>query len=68
MFVAVRSYILSFASHQIQTLMFCRSLVKKGEMPVTMTTDSKKGGKTSKLWLFLFSDVLFIARKKRFVL
>lgn len=42
--------------------------MKKGEMPVTMTTDSKKGGKTSKLWLFLFSDVLFIARKKRFVL
>nr|CAB3260960.1 uncharacterized protein LOC100176478 [Phallusia mammillata] len=44
-----------------------RNLVKKGEMMVTMTTESKKSGNRSKLWLFLFTDVLFIARKKSFM-
>ena len=41
--------------------------MKKGEMNVSMATDSKKASKTSKLWLFLFSDVLLIAKKKKYV-
>ncbi|XP_076824340.1 uncharacterized protein LOC143470233 isoform X2 [Clavelina lepadiformis] len=43
-----------------------RSLVKKGEMNVSMMLDSKKAAKTVKLWLFLFTDVLLIAKKKSF--
>ncbi|XP_078492645.1 ephexin-1-like [Ciona intestinalis] len=44
-----------------------RSLVKKGEMNVSMSVDSKKSTKLNKLWLFLFTDVMFIARKKSYM-
>ncbi|XP_039268208.2 uncharacterized protein LOC120343153 [Styela clava] len=43
-----------------------RSVVKKGEMTVTMAQENKKS-KVMKLWLFLFSDVLLLARKKNFL-
>lgn len=43
-----------------------RALVKKGEMMVNVVQENKKA-KLSKLHLFLFTDVLLIARKKSFL-
>lgn len=43
-----------------------RSLVKKGEMSATMIVENRKP-KAVKLWLFLFTDVLLLAKRKTFL-